>query len=233
MNGETISETGRRTARIVVSGDHWLMRAAVRRLVECEEGLTVVRECDNRPESLAEAQRESPDLILLDIDLSTRCNGVLERVGALLSAAGTIPVLILTAADECNVVQFALEHGAIGFVTKDRSPEVLHRAIRAGLAGEAWLERSTMATVFRAAAEGEDDSAVRQFTAREREIIALVTLGLHNKAIAERLCISHTTVRHHLTSIFLKFDVANRLELMRLMFAGDASLQPLLALASR
>lgn len=202
-----------RAARIVVSGNQSMMRVALRRLVESETGMPVVDECEATPESLVEALRDEPDLILLDLDLSTRCEGVLARVAALLEAAGRTPVLILTANNDCNVVQFAIERGAIGFVLKDRSPDVLHRAIRAGVAGETWFERSTMAAVFRAPENGE-----KQLTAREREIIALVALGLHNKEIGQRLGISAVTVRHHLTSIFSKLDVSSRLELMRRMY---------------
>jgi DNA-binding NarL/FixJ family response regulator len=220
-------EASPKTARIIVAGNHGVIRAALRRLVECEEGMTVVRECESRPGALAESLRAQADLILLDLDLSARCAGVLEQVGALLRAANGTPVLILTASDECHAVQFALQHGAVGFVMKDRSPEVLRRAIGACLAGETWIERSTMAGMFRSsAAASENTSAIKPLTSRERQIIELVALGLHNKAIADRLTICETTVRHHLTSIFDKLDVSNRLELMRKVFDGTSFLQP-------
>lgn len=202
----------------MISGDQAVIRAAIRRLVE-SDAFAVVHECGNSPEALAEAMAARPDLILMDLDLNTRCSGALERIGALLRATAGTPVLILTATDDCQATQFALHHGAIGFVLKHCSPEALPRAIRAGLAGEMWLEQSTMAVLFRAApaSNGNDGSKV---TAREREIIALVVLGLQNKVIAKRLCISNTTVRHHLTSIFEKLAVSNRMELMRFMFEG-------------
>lgn len=233
MQSTTMPEV-RQTASILISGDRGIVRAAIRRLVESEEGMTV-RECDNRPEALAAALRHEPDLILLDLDLGTGCVGVLERIAVLLQAANGTPVLILTASDECHAVKFALERGAIGFVLKDRTPEVLHRAIRECLAGETWIERSTMAAVIRSSADAGpgNDLGAMQLTSREREIIDLVVLGLHNKIIAERLCISDTTVRHHLTSIFGKLDVSNRLELMRFVFDGAASHVPSYALASR
>jgi DNA-binding NarL/FixJ family response regulator len=174
-----------------------------------------------------------PHLILLDLDLNPRCNGILERIGALLHAASGTPVLMLTAADECRAVQYALENGAIGFVLKDRTPETLLRAIRAGLAGEMWVEQSTMAAVFRASVAKADPSFdPRSLTPREREVMAMIALGLQNKAIARRLCISETTVRHHLTSIFDKLDVSNRLELMHHIFNGMTE-DVMTALASR
>jgi DNA-binding NarL/FixJ family response regulator len=191
----------------------------------------VTGECENRPEALREALRAEPDLVLLDIDLST-CNGVFERVGALLQTAKGTPVLILTATDQCHAVQFALENGAIGFVLKHRSPDHLHRAIRAAVAGEIWVEQSTMAAVFRASSKPSEGADPKSLTPREREVIAMLALGLQNKAIADRLFISETTVRHHLTSIFDKLEVSNRLELMHHLFNGLAE-EVVPALASR
>ncbi len=226
------------TARIVISSDQEMIRSALRGLLE-SQGVAVVAECDNRPEALSATLLVKPHLILLDFDLCTRCSGVPERIGALLHAAGGTPVLILTARDDCHAALAALEHGAVGFVMKSRSPETLHRAIRAGIAGETWLERSTMAAVFRSASpaapgdgngnqdgSASDHGSEPQLTRREREIVELVLLGMQNKAIAERLFISATTVRHHLTTIFDKLEVSNRLELMRKLFDETSFLQP-------
>ena len=219
-NQDSKPDSKREPARIAVSGDQAVMRAAICRLVEIDLGLAVVHDCDNSPEALAEAMAARPDLLLMDLDLNTRCSGALERIGALLRATSGTPVLILTATDDYQATEFALHHGAIGFVLKHRSPDTLGRAIRAGLAGEIWLEQSTMAALFRAE-PAPNGNHVSRLTPREREIIELVVLGLQNKVIANRLCISSTTVRHHLTSIFEKLDVSNRMELMRCMFEGD------------
>jgi DNA-binding NarL/FixJ family response regulator len=211
-------------ARIVIGGDQALIRAALRLLVESEPGLTVVRECENRPEALAAASGATADLILLDFDLCCKSEGHLEQIGPLLRAANGTPVLILTAANDYRAAHVAFEHGAVGFVMKDRPPEVLYRAIRAATAGEAWLERSAFVAVFRSASQeinnGSGDGGEPQLTRREREIIDLVLLGMQNKAIADRLFIAETTVRHHLTSIFDKLNVGNRFELMRRVFNG-------------
>ena len=219
---ETQHDSSRSTPRIVISGDFAVIRAGLRRLVESDKGISVVLECESRPEALANALLARPHLILLDLDLNSRCNGILERIEALLHAANRTPVLILTAADECKAVQYALENGAIGFVLKDRSPETLLRAIHAGLDGEMWVEQSTMAALFRASSVAKAESSFDpvSLTPREREVMAMIALGLQNKAIARRLCISETTVRHHLTSIFDKLEVSNRLELMHHIFNG-------------
>jgi DNA-binding NarL/FixJ family response regulator len=227
---------GSHGASIIISGDHLLIRAALRLLVESEPGLTVAGDCESRPEALSAALATEADLILLDFDLCDRLEGVPEQIEALLRAANGTPVLILTATDDCQAAHAALEHGAIGFVMKDRPPEVLYRAIRAGIAGEAWLERSSFAAVFRSVpvialghgngnGDGKGDGARRQLTRRELEIVDLVVLGISNKAVAERLFIAESTVRHHLTTIFEKLKVANRFELMRRVFRGPRLVQ--------
>jgi len=219
-------------ARILITGDQRMVRTAMRHLVESQEGMTVVGDCENLPELLAEALQLSPDLILLDLDLDTRGSCVLERVEALLHAANKTPALILTASDASHAVQFAMQHGAVGFVMKERPAYVLDRAMRAVLAGEIWLERSMMASVMAVAVRPPVDEkrggdfGIKQLTGREREISELVALGLQNKVIAARLYISETTVRHHLTSIFGKLDVSNRMELMFLLFRGERQLVP-------
>jgi len=223
-------------ARIIISSDHGMIRAALRLLVESEPGLTVVRDCESRPEALSAALAAEADLILLDFNLCDRQDGVPEQIAALLHAAKGTPVLILTATDDCQAAHAALEHGAIGFVMKDRPPEVLYRAIRAGMAGEAWLERSSFAAVFRSVrvsalddenghGNGHGNGAEHQLTRRELEIVDLVVLGMPNKAVAKQLFIAETTVRHHLTSIFEKLEVTNRFELMRRVFSGPRLLQ--------
>lgn len=209
-----------------------MIRAALRLLVESEPGLTVVCDCESRPEALSAALATQADLILLDFNLCDRQDGVPEQIAALLRAAKATPVLILTATDDCQAAHAAFEHGAIGFVMKDRPPEVLYRAIRAGMAGEAWLERSSFAAVFGSVPvialgdeNGHGNGAEHQLTRRELEIVDLVVLGMPNKAVAKQLFIAETTVRHHLTSIFEKLEVTNRFELMRRVFSGPRLLQ--------
>jgi len=216
---------GSHGASIIISGDHLLIRAALRLLVESEPGLTVIRDCECRPEALSAALTTEADLILLDFNLCDRLEGVPEQLEALLRAANGTPVLILTAMDDGQAAHAALEHGAIGFVMKDRPPEVLYRAIRAGIAGEAWLERSSFTAAFRsvpviALGDGNGNGSKPLLTRRELEIVDLVVLGISNKAVADRLFIAESTVRHHLTTIFEKLKVTNRFELMRRAFSG-------------
>jgi DNA-binding NarL/FixJ family response regulator len=209
-------------AKLVIGGKHALMRAALRHLVESEEGVRVVADCETEPRALAAAAvAAKPDVVLLDVELDARANGALERIEQLLRAANDIPVVILTSAQDDSAVQLSLRHGAVGLVPKDRPAEALRRAIHAARAGETWLDQATVSKMMRTSAPAPREAGgLEKLTRRERQIAELVAEGLQSKVIAARLFISHTTVRHHLTSVFAKLGVANRVELMRLMLSS-------------
>jgi DNA-binding NarL/FixJ family response regulator len=194
--------------RVVLSGDSPLIRTALSDLI-ARNGIAVVDECFNQPEALRRAVAGGADLVVMDFDLDASRLTRMVRLEQLLAAAQGCPVLIVTQGDDRCAIVAALQRGLAGIVLKSRPADVLIRAIRAVLAGGAWLERSTVASVFHSPASPDS------LTPRETEIAELVSLGLQNKKIAERLSITETTVRHHLTSIFDKLSVTNRMELMR------------------
>ena len=207
-------------ARVVVTGDYPLIRAAVARMIASERGMDVVAECANDSVALTAAMNAAPDLVVMDLDLDSRNGGRPEVVTPLLLCAHPHPVLILTQTDSDHAsLSTALANGAWGVVLKDRPVEVFLRAMRAVIAGEAWLDPATLGRVFGGPQRRKTDAAAK-LTRREREIVDLVCLGLKNKKIGERLFISETTVRHHLTSIFNKLAVTSRSELMHYSYSG-------------
>ncbi|HET8772983.1 MAG TPA: response regulator transcription factor [Thermoanaerobaculia bacterium] len=198
------------SARVLLSGDQPLMRNALGLLISCG-GLTVAEECVNRPDALRH-RASGADVVVMDLDLDP---GRLTRMELLLDAAKVRPVLIVTHHDHPAAIAAAMRKGAAGVVLKSRSADTFLRAIRVVLAGGTWLERSTVASVFHPASAHDAALVPTRLTRREMEVVQLVTEGLQNKKIAERLSITDTTVRHHLTSIFEKLSVTNRMELMR------------------
>lgn len=198
--------------RVLVTGEYALIRTALARLISGEAGVAVAAECENRFESVTEAMRGEPDVVVIDIDHGASL--------ALVRHVRPVPVLVLTAHDDSAALPVALGQGAIGVVLKHRSAEVLMRAVRAVAAGEAWIEPPVLARMAGVTPKPRGAEAVH-LTRREREIIELVGLGLKNKVIGERLFITETTVRHHLTSIFSKLSVRSRLELMRYAYRGN------------
>jgi len=143
----------------------------------------------------------------------------LEVLPQLIAASPDSQVLILTDMRDTTVHQRAVCLGAMGVVLKETPAETFIKAIQKVHTGEAWLNRSMTANVLaklvRANEEAELEAAkISTLTKREREIITLIGEGLKNKQISARLFISEATVRHHLTSIFDKLNVSDRLELI-------------------
>ena len=195
------------------------MRAGLKLLVECKPGLKVIGQAGEETEALRLTQQEQPDIILLHEGL----NGLL--------GLGIIPELILVThppriilitnlTDQQSHVR-AVQLGAMGVVLAQLSPEVLYKAIEKVHAGEVWLDRSLIASFLTQKTNGQKPAGldpqakkIALLSAREREVISLVGEGLKNQQIADQLFLSEVTVRHHLTSIFKKLAVSDRLELV-------------------
>jgi DNA-binding NarL/FixJ family response regulator len=196
-----------------------MMRAGLRLLLANQPDMMVVGEAATSAEALAVASTVQPDIIVLDLDLGGE--SALDLMPVLLVVAPQAHVLILTGVRDTTLHQHALRLGARGLVRKEQAAEVLLQAIVKVHAGEAWLERTMMAMVLdtlgrasRAQQLDPEAAKIATLTARERDIIALIGEGLRNRQIATRLRISETTVRHHLTVIFDKLEVMDRLELV-------------------
>jgi DNA-binding NarL/FixJ family response regulator len=206
------------TVRILLVEDHSVVRAGLRLLLESRPGFVVVGEATNRAETLALAVREHPHVILLDLDLGMEDG--LALLPDLRTSASSARVLILTGVRDIATHRQAIRQGAMGLVLKEQAPAILLKAIEKVHAGEVWIDRSMLAHVLNEMVGGEVRPAntgadrLATLTEREREVLALVNQGLKNKRISDRLSITETTVRHHLTSIFAKLGVESRLELV-------------------
>ena len=205
--------------RVLLVDDHVVVRAGLRLIIESQPDMQMAGEAGNRDEALALAAKTQPDIVLLDLDLGDH-SGV-DVIGNLLEAARDTRVIILTGLRDPEVHRRAVMLGAMGVVAKDKAPDVLIKAIRSVSAGEAWLDPTMIAGVLADLARAKKGPApdpeatkIATLTNREREVVGLVGEGLRNREIADRLFISETTVRHHLTSIFSKLEVSDRVELL-------------------
>jgi len=214
--------------KILIIDDHLLVRTGLRMLIESEPDMQVVGQAANRAEALSSAKSQNPNLILLDIDLGAE-NG-LDFLSELTKAAPNVPVLVLTGLRDIESHRRAARLGAAGVVLKEHAADVLLKAIKKVRAGEAWLDRSMMGGLLREMTRGPkvdvEAEKIASLTRREREVLTLVTQGLKNRDIAGRLFISETTVTHHLSSVFSKLGVADRLELVIYAFANNLAKTP-------
>jgi two-component system, NarL family, nitrate/nitrite response regulator NarL len=208
-----------RVIRILMIDDHAVLRAGLRLIIESHRGMAVVGEAENRREALAAIANETPDIILLDLDLGDE-NG-LDLLPDLIASVRDARIILLTGLRDPEIQRRAILLGAMGLVSKQKAAETVIRAIQKVYAGEVWLDRAMIASILndRVNPAVSPDQSVKalqiaKLTEREREVILLIGEGIKNRQIAERMYISEATVRHHLTSIFAKLGVADRFELV-------------------
>jgi two-component system, NarL family, nitrate/nitrite response regulator NarL len=211
------------TLRILLIDDHEIVRSGLRLLVESQPGMQIVGEVGACADALTLAASEQPDIILLDLDFGD--GGGLDLLPQLLAEAPSARVLVLTETKNTELHGQALRLGAMGLVQKGASTETLFKAIRKVHAGELWFDRVLMGRALsdltrtrRPDGQDSESARIETLTKRELEVVNLVVAGLRNRAIGERLFISETTVRHHLTSIYEKLAVADRFELIVLAY---------------
>ena len=201
---------------VLIVDDHAVVRAGLRMLIDQDPGMKVTGVAGNRDEALEAAASTQPDVIILDIVLGDEDG--LSFLPELRQVARNARVLVLTGLRSSESQRQAMRAGAMGVVLKDHAAEVLIKAIEKVHSGEVWLDRLTMGRVLQEISEEKQSDPDREkidtLTERERQVVGLVGEGLKNKQIAARLFISETTVTHHLSSVFSKLEVSDRLELV-------------------
>lgn len=205
--------------RVAILGGHALSRAGLRSLLVAAGPVAVVGEAADRAAAVALVEKEQPEIVVLDLDVSD--DSWVDLIARLLAASENSRIVALTGSRDRDLQRQAVRRGAVGLVHKDQPPEILVKAVQRVHAGEAWLDRSLTASVLGELSRGSNRNAqspeagrIASLTGREREVIECVGAGLKNREIARRLFISDVTVRHHLTSIFAKLGVSHRLELI-------------------
>lgn len=214
--------------RIMIVDDHAVIRTGLRMLIEQDPSMKVVAMAGTCAEAIDQATKELPDLIILDLILGEEDG--LAFIPELLMTSPRSKVLILTGVQNPNSHRLAIRRGAMGIVLKEQAAESLLKAIRKVSEGEVWIERSMMGSLLqnldKPVVVNPEESKIRSLTDREREVISLVGEGLKNKQIGERLFISETTVTHHLSSVFSKLEVSDRLELIIYAFRHGLAAVP-------
>jgi DNA-binding NarL/FixJ family response regulator len=201
------------TVSVLVADDQSMVRAGFRLLLSGEPGISVVAEASDGREAVEKAARFRPSVILMDIRMP-ELDG-LEATRRILAADPHARVLILTTFDLDEYVYEALSAGASGFVLKDDPPEQLISAIHTVAAGNALLSPAVTKRVIRQFARVPRSSppeAIGELTARELEVFRLIAAGLSNAEIGERLYITDTTVKTHVTHVLQKLGLRDRVQ---------------------
>jgi two-component system nitrate/nitrite response regulator NarL len=205
--------------RIILLDAHTLFRVGLRYILEARPGMVVVGDAGNMNDGIELITSQSPDIILLELNLESLSET--EIIPQLVKASGSSRLILLTAINDQKVHQKAVEDGVVGVISKTQTSEILIKAIEKVHAGEVWIEHSLIANVLGrfsrnppAAIVDQETVSINSLSEREKEVVKLIGQGYKNKRISSELCISETTVRHHLTSIYDKLGVSDRLELL-------------------
>jgi DNA-binding NarL/FixJ family response regulator len=208
------------TIRVLVADDQSMVRAGFRMLLAGEQDIEVVAEASNGLEAVAKAARFHPAVVLMDIRMP-ELDG-LQATRRILSAGNSAPrILILTTFDLDEYVYEALRAGASGFVLKDDSPEQLIAAIRTVAGGDALLSPTITKRVIQKFARMPRPAPPKELdhlSERERDVFRLIARGLSNGEIAEKLYISETTVKTHVTHILQKLNLRDRVQAVVLAY---------------
>ena len=202
--------------KIVLLDFHSLFREGIRALLADQTHIEILGEASHFESGISIVKQNQPDLALLELNLNSKLNT--EIIPAIIEVSPHTKIILLTGFDDQSILQLAVQMGVKGIIQKSDSKLILLKAIEKVLAGEVWIDRTMVANVLsRISNNGrslnDHQIHINTISIREAEVIKLVGEGLKNKAIANRLSISETTVRHHLTSVYRKLNVSDRLEL--------------------
>jgi DNA-binding NarL/FixJ family response regulator len=201
----------------MIADSHALSRAALRKLIEREPHLEVVGEAVNGQDALEQLEKIQPDVLLLDLSMPQQSGWNVLRW--LAKSTMMVRVIVLPETIEKEQTIEALRLGARGVLHKNTATRLLYKSLQTVMAGEYWVDHGTVGELVKTFRIMTDlPSKARQLskynlTRRELEILTSVVEGCTNKDIASQFKISEQTVKHHLTNIFEKVGVSNRLEL--------------------
>jgi DNA-binding NarL/FixJ family response regulator len=188
---------------LIIADDHALFRQGLRSLLALE-GIEVVAEIEQAGDLEAALEATPCDVLLLDLQME---QWTMDQIPELARKA---VVVVLTANENVETGLTALRLGARAIVQKRFAIESLMTAIRAVTEGLVW-----MPPAMQAALVGQDGTAAKKLTPRESEIVRCVAVGMRNAEVAARLSLSESTVKTHLTNIFQKLGIRDRIELTR------------------
>ncbi len=207
------------TINILLTIKYKLWRDCLRTLLESYPHLRISAEIDNQGAVLSAVKGTTPDVILLDTDLVPETD--LCLLNQLASEMPEARVIVVSDGQSAKMQQNFLRHGAKGIVFKQEPVQQMIRAIETVSRGELWMRRSLTDTVLQNLLTKKSNGqrqAIDRLTEREREIVPLVVKAFGNKQIADALGIKESTVRHHLTSIYGKCGVSDRVGLVVFAF---------------
>ena len=198
-----------RPTTVLVADDQPLVLAGIRRTLESSDDIEVIGEASSGPQVLAMIERRKPDVVLLDLHMP----GVVgsDCIGAIRENWPEVKIVVLSASDDPESIDGAVNAGASAYVIKSAKPVDLVSVIREKATGTVFYGPSRPI----AAAADSDGPQMASLTEREQTILSAVALGMTTAAISQELWVSEHTIKFHLTNIYRKLGVSNRASAVR------------------
>lgn len=194
--------------KIVIADDHWMVRDGIKQLLELDEQFQVVAQVENGRECLQTLEQVESEVLLLDINMPNGSG--LEILQEIKSKNENLKIIMLTIHNEVQYVNKAISLGADGYVLKDASSDELKRAIKVVINNDQFIDPVILPYLYSQHTNVYEEKKKNVLTAREQEVLVLLTQGMYNKEIAFELGISEKTVKNHVSNIFKKIGVFDR-----------------------
>jgi two-component system, NarL family, response regulator LiaR len=194
--------------RVLLVDDHTMVRRGLATFLKVFDDLELVGEAADGETAVDLCGRILPDVVLMDMVMPDMDGVTATRL--IRQRFPSVQVIALTSFKEERLVQGVLQAGAIGYLLKDVSAVELAQAIRAGHAGRGTLSLEAVQAMTHAASQPPPPG--HDLTEREQEVLVLLVAGLNNSEIAEKLVVSPSTIKSHVSNILAKFDVTSRTE---------------------
>lgn len=199
------------TIRVMIVDDHDMVRRGLSAFLKAKPDLELVGEARSGREAVVVCERVRPDVILMDLVMPEMSGA--EATLAIRQRCPEVRVIALTSFQDRELVQQALQAGAISYLLKNVSANELADAIRGAHAGRSTLAPEAAQALVQVA---QEPTPGHDLTAREREVLALMVKGLTNPQIAERLVVSRATAKAHVSNVLSKLGASNRAEAIAL-----------------
>jgi len=199
------------TIRVMIVDDHPMVRRGLAAFLKVHRDLELVGEAGDGQEALRLCEQAQPDVVLMDLMMPGMSGG--ETTRAIREKCPGVRVVALTSFQDKDLVREAMEAGAISYLLKNVTGSELAEAIRAAHIGRSTLAPEALQALVQTASEGPKIGY--DLTSREQEVLALIVEGLSNPEIAERLVVTRSTAKAHVSNILSKLGVSNRGEAIR------------------
>jgi DNA-binding NarL/FixJ family response regulator len=189
---------------VLLVDDHLVVRSGLRALLGTQPDLEVIGEAASGEEAVVQVQEHSPAVVVMDLAMGTGMDGI-EAIRKIRQRNNGQAILVFTTYDSDADIVRAVDAGAMGYLLKDAAPEEIFAAIRGAVQGQSVMSPPVASRLFQQLRNPEEI-----LTPREAELLSLLTEGLSNRELGQRLFISEATVKTHLAHIYAKLGVDTR-----------------------